>query len=104
MVGRFGNAGENTLHGDPLNVDHLSVAKKFKLTERVGMTYTAMISNLFNHPHWYNPDGTITDSAPNGGGCVGHLATYSCGASAENGYEYNHAGFRSIAMNLRFDF
>jgi hypothetical protein len=104
MVGRFGNAGENTLHGEPLNVDHLSVAKKFKLTERVGMTYTAMISNLFNHPHYYNPDGTITDSAPNGGGCVGHIATYSCGASAEMGFEYNHAGFRSIAMNLRFDF
>ena len=104
MVGRFGNAQENTLHGDPLGNHQLSVAKKFNLTERVGLTYTVMISDLFNTPHYYNPDGTITDSAPNGGGCVGHIAAYSCGQSAEVGSEYNHAGFRSIAMNLRVSF
>lgn len=67
------------------------------------MTYSAMISNMFNHPHYYNPDGTITDYGVNGGGCVGHISKWGCN-SAESGFEYNHAGFRSIAMKLRFEF
>ncbi len=104
VVGRFGNATPNALHGDPLDVHHLSVSKEFRLTEKVHMTYTALISNLFNHPHYYNPDGTITDALPNNTGCVGQLATWACGSSAESGYEYNHAGFRSIAMKLRVEF
>lgn len=104
VVGRWGNASANMLHGDPLDVHHLSIAKSFPLTERVRLTYTALISNLFNHPHYYNPDGTITDALPNNTGCVGKLATYSCGSSAERGFEYNHAGFRSIAMKVRIEF
>jgi hypothetical protein len=103
-VGRYGNASANSLHGDPLNVHHLSISKTFPLSERVHMTYTALISNLFNHPHYYNPDGTITDYTVSGPpGCVGRLAGFGCGA-AEWGGEYNHAGFRSIAMKLRFEF
>ncbi len=104
VVGRWGNASANMLHGDPLDVHHLSVAKSFPLTEKVRMTYTALISNLFNHPHYYNPDGTITDALPDNSGCVGQLATWACGSSAERGFEYNHAGFRSIAMKLRVEF
>jgi Carboxypeptidase regulatory-like domain len=104
VVGRYGNASANTLHGDPLNVHHLSISKSFPVTERVHMTYTALISNLFNHPHYYNPDGTITDYTVSGPpGCVGRLAGFGCGA-AEWGGEYNHAGFRSIAMKLRVEF
>jgi len=104
VVGRYGNGSANSLHGDPLNVHHLSISKTFPLTERVRMTYTALISNLFNHPHYYNPDGTITDYTVSGPpGCVGRLAGFGCGA-AEWGGEYNHAGFRSIAMKLRFEF
>jgi len=104
VVGRYGNASANSLHGDPLDVHHLSVSKAFPLTERVRMTYTALISNLFNHPHYYNPDGTITDYSVNGNiGCVGVLGGLGCGGS-ETGAEYNHAGFRSIAMKLRVEF
>jgi len=57
--GRFGNAGLNTLTGPRLNVHHLSVAKTFPLTERVGMTFTTAISDLFNHAHFYDPDTYI---------------------------------------------
>jgi hypothetical protein len=102
-VGRYGNAPYNSLHGDPLQVHHLSFIKEFHVRERYKVTYTAMVSNLFNHAHYYNPDGTITDSGPNGTGCVAHLTQFNCG-SAEWGGEYNHAGFRSIAMKLRVDF
>jgi hypothetical protein len=103
MVGRFGNAGIYILHGDPLNVHHLSVIKTFRLNERMKLTYTAMISNLFNHPHYYNPDGTITDDGITGANCVGNLTALGCGYT-ESGFEYNHAGFRSIAMKLQLDF
>ena len=90
--GRFGNAGLNTLTGPRLNVHHLSVAKTFPLTERVGMTFTTAISDLFNHPHFYDPDTYIQN------GDAGQLIY------ARADYEPEKAGHRQISFKLRFDF
>jgi len=104
-VGRYGDAGVNNLHGDPLAVTHLSVGKSFPIRERMALRYTLLISNLFNHPHYYNPDGYITDlfNSPSGGPCVGVVNNFSCNSS-EGVFEGNHAGFRTMAMKLQFDF
>ena len=77
-VGRYGNGAVNSLHGDPLAVTHLSVGKSFPIRERMALRYTLLISNLFNHPHYYNPDGYITDlfNSPSGGPCVGVLNNF----------------------------
>jgi Carboxypeptidase regulatory-like domain/TonB dependent receptor len=55
-VGRFGNAGFNILEGPGLNVHHLSLAKQFRLTERLSFNFSSSISNLFNRPHFNKPD------------------------------------------------
>lgn len=90
--GRFGNAGFNTLIGPRLNVHHLSVAKTFHLTERVGMTFTTAISDLFNHPHFYDPDTYIQNAD------AGQLIT------PRADYEPEKAGHRQISFKLRFEF
>jgi Carboxypeptidase regulatory-like domain len=59
-VGRFGNAGVNILEGPGLNVHHLSLAKQFRLTERLSFNFSASISNLFNRPHFNNPGANIS--------------------------------------------
>jgi Carboxypeptidase regulatory-like domain len=59
-VGRFGNAGVNILEGPALNVHHLSLAKQFRLTERLSFNFSSSISNLFNHPHFNNPGNNIS--------------------------------------------
>ena len=91
-VGRFGNARVASLLGPRLNVHHLSVAKTFPLTERVGMTFTTAISDIFNHPHFNDPDTYINASD------VGQLL------SARGDYEPEKAGHRQISFKLRFDF
>ncbi|HTW81038.1 MAG TPA: TonB-dependent receptor [Terracidiphilus sp.] len=104
-VGRYGNAGVNSMHGDPLDVTHLGVAKNFPIREQMALRYSLLISDLFNHPHYYNPDGTITDLFNNGSGgpCVGVLNNYNCDSS-EGVFEGNHAGFRTMEMKVQFDF
>ncbi len=62
--GHFGNSGVNILEGQGLNVHHLSVAKSFPFTERWKMTFTGEISNLFNHPHFNNPNNNISNPNP----------------------------------------
>jgi hypothetical protein len=50
--GRFGNSGVNILTAQGLNVHHLSIAKRFRISERVSTTFTSSASNLFNTPHF----------------------------------------------------
>jgi len=62
--GGFGNSGTNILLGDGVNVHHLSVAKTFPITERFKLTLTGAFSNLFNHPHFNNPNNNISNPDP----------------------------------------
>jgi Carboxypeptidase regulatory-like domain len=91
-VGRFGNAGVNTLEGPGLNVHHLSLAKQFRLTERLTFNFSSSISNLFNHPHFTNPSGNISSSG------VGVITGVVPDFSAEK-----HA-HRVIIFKARFEF
>lgn len=61
--GRFGNAGMNILEGPGWNLHHLSLIKKFSVTERVGLVFQGMMQNLFNHPHFAFPNNNITQTA-----------------------------------------
>lgn len=105
-VGRYGNAGVNSLHGDPLAVTHLGIGKNFPISERMSLRYSLLVSNLFNHPHFYNPSGTINSIPvlnPNEYACAGVLNNANC-TSAESVIEGNHAGFRTMAMKVQFNF
>lgn len=63
----FGSAGANILQGQGLNAHHLSLTKQFKFNERWSFTFTSSITNIFNKPHFYNPDGNFEGSLKLGG-------------------------------------
>jgi hypothetical protein len=60
VLGQYGNGGgAGRIYGLPTwNLD-LSVAKEFKFTERVGMTFLAQFANVFNHFQPGNPSLNI---------------------------------------------
>ncbi len=91
-VGRFGNAGVNILEGPALNVHHLSLAKQFRLTERLKFNLSSSISNLFNHPHFNNPGGNISNQG------VGVITSTVADFSPEK-----HA-HRAIIIKARLEF
>ncbi len=87
--GRFGNSGVNVLQGPGYNVHHLSLTKRFSLSERFRLSYTARATNLFNHAHFQNPYNNI--SAPGAGSLYVNVPEY---APEQN-------GARRIQMELR---
>jgi hypothetical protein len=91
-VGRFGNAGVNILEGPGLNVHHLSLAKQFRLTERLSFNFSSSISNLFNRPHFNNPEGNISTQG------VGIIT------STVPDYAPEKHAHRAIIFKARFEF
>jgi hypothetical protein len=91
--GRFGNALPNSLESQPLNVHHLSIAKRFMITEKLSFTMTGAISNLFNHPTFTSPRNNI--SAAGAGAFTSTVGVFS---SNERG------GPRQITFKGRFEF
>ena len=96
--GTYGNTKANSLEGPGLNVHHLSLAKTFSFSERFKLTYTLSVSNIFNHPNFYPPDGDLYCVE---GDYCGATLSYTLGVGGgapENG------GHRTMAMKLKFDF
>lgn len=62
-VGRFGNAKPGIINGPGENVHDLSLAKTFLVTERIKATFSSEISNLFNHPQFWDPSTWLQDPA-----------------------------------------
>jgi hypothetical protein len=58
-IGRFGNAGVNTLEGPGLTDFDLSLMKDFHLTERFTLQFRATATNVFNHPNFGFPASDI---------------------------------------------
>ncbi|MGH9162947.1 MAG: hypothetical protein ACRD2X_23540 [Vicinamibacteraceae bacterium] len=90
--GRYGNSGVNVLEGQGLNVHHLSLAKKVRLSSGMTFTYTVAISNLFNHPHFLPARDDI--STPGAGELFETVEVHAPEKSSH----------RTIAMKLRFEF
>jgi hypothetical protein len=91
--GTFGNSGANILEGQGINAHHLSLAKRFRITERVSTTFTSMISDIFNTPHFVEPSGNISVPAT-----VGRFTSIVTDYGPEK-----HNG-RRMAMMLRVEF
>jgi len=65
-IGRFGNAGVNTLAGPGLTDFDLSLMKDFHLTERFTLQFRATASDVFNHPNFGTPASDISASGSYG--------------------------------------
>ncbi|HEV8590969.1 MAG TPA: hypothetical protein VGQ55_02625, partial [Pyrinomonadaceae bacterium] len=96
--GTYGNAKTNSLVGPGLHVHHLSLAKTFAFSERFRLTYTASISNIFNTPNFYQPDGDLYCAEGDYCGATLYYTLGVGGGAPENG------GHRTVAMKLKFDF
>ncbi|MBZ5623213.1 MAG: carboxypeptidase regulatory-like domain-containing protein [Acidobacteriia bacterium] len=90
--GRFGNASPNSLEGFGIAVQHLSVAKGFRITERFRATLTGAFSNLFNHPHFASINTNISN--PNPGMFTG----------TRPNYEPEKTSYRQVDVKLRLQF
>lgn len=91
--GRFGNSGANVLVGQGINAHHLSLAKRIQVTERLSTSFSALISDIFNTPHFNSPSGNISVPAT-----VGRFTSIVSDFEAEK-----HNG-RRIALMLRVEF
>jgi Carboxypeptidase regulatory-like domain/TonB dependent receptor len=87
--GRFGDASPNSLEGFGIAVQHLSVAKTFRITERLHTTFTGAFSNLFNHPHFQNINTNISNPNP------------GMFTSTRPNFEPEKTSYRQIDLKLR---
>jgi hypothetical protein len=66
LPGTYGNVGRNTLPGPSLVETDISAAKKFLLSERLGLQFRAEIFNLFNHTNFNTPNPVVYAAATGG--------------------------------------
>ena len=69
--GTWGNLGRFIANGPGMFEIDSSLQKRFRITERLALNFRAAAYNLFNHPVFSNPSGSIgslTGSAPVSGG------------------------------------
>jgi hypothetical protein len=90
-LGTFGNAAPNSLELYPINVQHLSLAKVFPITERLKTTLTGSFSNLMNHPHFQSINNNISNPNP---------GMYT---STRPNYEPEKQSFRQVDLKIRFE-
>ena len=60
--GRSANVGRNHVYGPNFVNFDVDFSKKTKLTERANLEFRFECYNLFNHPHFQQPDNLFTDS------------------------------------------
>ena len=92
-TGRFGNSGVNVLQGPGEMVQNVSMSKRFRLTERLNLSFMSMISNLFNHPNFNFPLNNI--STPAQAGVV---------TSQHGFFSDDKSGARLVEMRVRLEF
>jgi len=58
----FGNSPRNIPQDDMTNIANLSVAKRFKMTERASFEFRASALNVLNHPNFLSIDPFVEDA------------------------------------------
>ena len=66
LPGTYGNVGRNILQGPSLEQFDLAVAKRWTLTERVGLQFRSEFFNLFNHTNLNTPNPVVYAAATGG--------------------------------------
>lgn len=96
---RQGTLGRGTLRGVGLQQVDLSVRRRFRLAERVGLDFRADAFNLFNTPNFASPTGILTNT--NFGRSTQILSTSSVGALNPL---FQVGGPRSMQLALKLQF
>ena len=93
-VGRFGDAAPYQLAGPNINNVDLGLMKSFKIHEQIALTFQAIASDAFNHPHFGLPASNISSPTT-----VGQI-TSTIGGN----YLRGSSDQRQINLILRLDF
>jgi hypothetical protein len=91
-VGSFGNSGVNILVGPGVQSQQLSVTKVFNVTERFRLQFSAMSSNILNHPNFSNPASNVS------------VATGGVISSVDGFYSNDKDGPRTVEFRLHLSF
>lgn len=94
--GTYGNTGRNAFRGPGYFNMNLSVARQFKLTERIGLQFRADAIHFTNTPHFNNPNATV--GAANFGVITGTLTPPG------EGFFGNDPGSRVLWLGARLTF
>ncbi len=97
--GRQGTLGRNVLRGFDLTQFDLSVRRRFRLSESVGLEFRADAFNLFNTPNFGNPTSVMTSA--NFGQSTAILST---GVTGGQNPQFQVGGPRSLQLALRLQF
>jgi hypothetical protein len=90
--GTFGNSGVNILVGPGEQSQQLSITKVFTLTERFRLQFSAMSSNILNHPNFSNPASNVS------------VATGGVISSVDGFYSIDKDGPRTVEFRLHLSF
>jgi hypothetical protein len=66
LPGTYGNVGRNILTGPSLVETDLSLAKRFSISERVGLQFRAELFNILNHTNLNTPNPVVYAAATGG--------------------------------------
>ena len=66
LAGTYGNVGRNVLNGPSLVETDLSLAKRFSISERVGLQFRAELFNIINHTNLNTPNPVVYAAATGG--------------------------------------
>ena len=91
--GRFGNSGVNVIEGQGLNNTDLSVAKRFRITEKLSSTLTTAFEDIFNHATFGGLNLNISNPAT--------VAQYT---GVQGNYFIEKGFYRQISFKLRFEY
>jgi len=83
LPGTYGNVGRNTLPGPSLVETDISAAKKFLLSERLGLQFRAEIFNLFNHTNFNTPNPVVYAAATGGSSPTAGVITSTATSSRQ---------------------
>jgi hypothetical protein len=102
-TGTQGNFGRNVLRGFGAWQVDLSARRQFRLTERLRLQFGAEIFNIFNHPNFNQPLGSI-QSALFGQSTTTLASGLGNGTSGSFNPLYQLGGPRSIQLEMRLRF
>jgi hypothetical protein len=63
LTGTYGNVGRNVLEGPRLAQTDLSLARRFSLSERLGLQFRVEFFNLFNRTNFNTPNPVVYAAA-----------------------------------------
>ncbi|MBK7928562.1 MAG: hypothetical protein IPJ98_14055 [Bryobacterales bacterium] len=97
--GRQGNLGRNVMRGFDLHQVDLSLRRRFRVTETVGLDLRADAFNIFNTANFGNPTGVMTS-----GNFGRTTAILSTGVTGGQNPQFQVGGPRSLQLGLRLQF